>query len=359
VKSHARLFARIVSFGNLLAASRAARRGKRTRSDVARFEFGLEREILLLQRELEAGTYWPGGYRQFRIVDPKPRLISRAPYRDRVVHHAVCRVIEPLFEPAFIEHSYACRIAKGTHRALDRFQELARRHRFALTCDVSRFFPSIDHEILLGQVRRKVRDRRCLELIERILDASPPSQEPIPYFPGDDLFTPARRRRGIPIGNLTSQFFANVYLNPLDHFAMRELHCSAYVRYCDDFVLFSDSAGERLGWRAEIARFLATLRLRLHPGKSIVHRTGRGIRFLGFRVFPGRRKLVRENVVRARRRLRRLSSAYESGLIDLEDVSASVRAWIAHADHGDTRALRARMLGEVGFVRAPRLGEGS
>ena len=361
VKTYGGLYDRITSFDNLAHAARAARRGKRTRPDVAAFEFGLERELLRLQDELRDQSYRPGPYRQFRILEPKARLISRAPFRDRVVHHAICRVIEPLFEPAFSTYSYACRVGKGTHRALDRFQALARAHRWALTCDIAKFFPSIDHQVLLGLLRRKIRDRQCLSLIEQIVAGSPPQESPVPYFPGDDLFTPLTRRRGLPIGNLTSQFFANVYLNPLDHFVERVVRCPAYVRYCDDFVLFSRSAHELCAWRRDIAGFVEGLRLRLHPGKSIVRRTARGIRFLGFRVFPGRRQLARANVVRFKRRLRRLGKDYADGHISVDGVAASVRGWVAHAQHGDTGALRVRLL--QGFVlqrgAVPDVGEGS
>lgn len=344
MKTYGGLYDRISAFDNLERAAHAARRGKRTRPDVAAFEFALERELLQLQSELRDQSYRPGEYRQFRIFEPKPRLISRAPFRDRVVHHALCRVIEPLFERSFSAHSYACRVGKGTHRALDRFQTLAREHRWALTCDVRKFFPSVDHQVLRELLARKLRDQRCLALIDCILASSPPQEPAATYFAGDDLFTPHVRRHGLPIGNLTSQFFANVYLNPLDHFVERTLHCRAYVRYCDDFVLFSDRAQQLVDWRRQVASFLAGLRLRLHGGKSVVHRTARGIRFLGFRVFPGRRLLARENVVRFRRRLRRLQHAFAAGVLGAEELRASIEGWVAHASHGDTLALRTAML---------------
>lgn len=361
MKTHNNLYERIVAFDNLARAAQAARRGKRGRPDVATFEFNLERELLRLQAELRDESYRPGAYRQFRIFEPKERLISRAPFRDRVVHHAICRVIEPLFEPTFSAHSFACRIGKGTHRALDRFQALAREHRWALTCDIAKFFPSIDHQALLDLLRRKIRDRRCLSLIEQIVASSPPQESPMAYFPGDDLLTPLTRRRGLPIGNLTSQFFANVYLNPLDHFVERTLRCGTYLRYCDDFVLFADDRAPLSAWRRAIAACIEPLRLRLHPGKSIVRRTARGIRFLGFRAFPGRRLLARENVVRFKRRLRRLRRDCADGRIGVEAVTASVRGWVAHAQHADTGALRASLLN--GFVVQPgaavSFGEGS
>ncbi|MBI2876702.1 MAG: hypothetical protein HYY20_07455 [Candidatus Tectomicrobia bacterium] len=216
MKSYGHLYEQICSFENLLLAARKAQRGKRFRENVGRFNLGLERELLALQEELRGQTYRPGGYREFKIFRPKAcpgprsgeRLISAAPYRDRVVHHALCNVIEPLFDRTFIHDSYACRKGKGTHRAVNRLTAFCRRSRYALQCDIRKYFPSIDHEILLGLISRKIRDKQVLGLIRVILDASNP-QEPVPdlYFEGDDPAAALARRRGIPIGNLISQFF--------------------------------------------------------------------------------------------------------------------------------------------------------
>ncbi|MFH1567835.1 MAG: reverse transcriptase/maturase family protein, partial [Gemmatimonadota bacterium] len=234
MKRYGDLYGRVCAFDNLAAAARKARRGKRHKADVARFEFHLERELLRLRAELTAKAWEPGAYRCFVVHEPKRRLISAAPYRDRVVHHALCNVIEPLLERGFIHDSYANRRGKGTHRAVQRYTELCRRSRYALQCDIRRYFPSIDHAILYGQMERRIKDPEVLWLVRRIIDSSNP-QEPVhTYFPGDDLFTPFERRKGLPIGNLTSQFFANVYLDGLDHFAKRRLGCRSYIRYVDD-----------------------------------------------------------------------------------------------------------------------------
>lgn len=353
----------LVSFRNLEQAAKRARLGKRSRDDVARFELELERELISLQRELEEGSYRPGPYRQFLIREPKSRLISCAPFRDRVVHHALCQVIEPHFERGFHPHSYACRVAKGTHAALDRFQALCRKHRWVLTCDVVKYFASIDHQILRQRLERRIADRRCRALLNQIIDGSPVPDEPVAYFRGDDLLTPLTRPRGLPIGNLTSQFFANVYLDAIDQFAARELRCSAYVRYCDDFVLFSDDRSRLLEWRAALSERLSALRLRLHPGKSVVRRTARGVRFLGFRVSPNCRRLARDSVVRFRRRSKRLQRAYARGETSFDEVASSVRGWLAHAAHGDTEALRRDLLEGLVFTqqssKSEPFGEGS
>ncbi|NCA72188.1 MAG: RNA-dependent DNA polymerase, partial [Sphingobacteriia bacterium] len=176
------LFARIVAFDNLLAAERLAARGKRDRESVARFEFHLERELIQLQEELIEGRYQPGAFYTFGVRDPKPRAICAAPFRDRVVHHAVCDILEPVFKRYAIFDSYACRIGKGTHaaivRARARARALARRHAFFLKCDVRRFFASVDHRVLEAQLARHFRELRLLELLGRIIACGPPDATP-------------------------------------------------------------------------------------------------------------------------------------------------------------------------------------
>ena len=240
MKRHGNLWEQVISFEALLRAADTARRGKRFRPTVAAFHFDQERELWRLHEELSTKTYRPGAYRTFVICEPKPRQISAAPYRDRVVHHALVKVLEPLYERSFIADSYACRKGKGTHAGVDRCQQFARRFRYVLKADVQKFFPSLDHEILKGLVVRKIKDKDVLWLVGQIIDHSNPQEEVVNYFPGDDLFTPSERRRGIPIGNQTSQFFANVYLDPLDHFVKDRLRIKGYVRYVDDFLLFAD-----------------------------------------------------------------------------------------------------------------------
>ncbi len=353
MKRHGGLWSGLTSFENLYLAARKASRGKRRRPNVVLFHFDLERQLLRLQTQLRAGTYVPWAYREFRIQEPKPRLISAAPYRDRVVHHALCNVLEPIFERGFIHDSYACRAGKGTHAALDRFTQFARCYAYALKCDVSSFFPSIDHSWLKDLVRRKIKDPDVLWLVETFIDHSNPQEPVYEYYPGDDLLTPLERRRGLPIGNQTSQFFANVYLDPLDHFVKERLGVRGYCRYCDDFVLFADDK-IFLGEARERCRdFLEGLRLRLHPHKSVIYRTRDGPRFLGFRVFPGHRRLARENVARMRRRLSRMQRDFARGELSLQEVACQIHSWIGHARHGDTWRLRQRLFNEVVFTRAP------
>ena len=347
------LFGRIASFGNLLMAAKSACRGKRFRPDAARFQHDLEANLLVLLEQLRDCGYRPGEYRAFWIHDPKRRLISAAPYRDRVVHHAVCRVVEPVFDRTFISDSYANRAGKGTHRALGRCTALCRRWRYVLKCDVEKFFPSIDHEVLLGMVARKVKCRRTLDLMRMIVSSANP-QEPVEqYYPGDDLFTPHRRRKGLPIGNLTSQFLANVMLDPLDHFLKEVRRVRGYVRFADDFLVFGDDKRELASLLPEIRRFLATYRLSLQRRKCVVLPVRAGVPFLGWRVFPDHRLLRRSTGVRFQRRLRELIEDYADGKIDLKDVKASLASWCGHLKHGDTWGLRKKLL-RAAIFRAPR-----
>ena len=192
------LFPGIASFAALEAAAQRAARGKRRKPGVAAFLAHLEPEVLRLERELLSGAWRPGRYVEIAIRDPKPRLVSAAPFRDRVVHHALCAVIEPLFERGFVFDSYANRLGKGTHRAVARYERFRNRYAAVLRCDLYRYFPSIDHAVLKVDVRRRIRCERTLWLIDAVIDGSNP-QEPVHlYYPGDDLFTPFERRRGLP-----------------------------------------------------------------------------------------------------------------------------------------------------------------
>ena len=208
--SHTSLFARLTSFPNLLLAAHRAQRGKRFRANVSNFTLNLEHELLHLQEELRTRAYRPGLYRTFQIRDKKVRLISAAPYRDRVVHHALCNVVEPIFDRGFLHDSYACRKGKGTLAAVERASAHSRRFRYVLKCDMAQYFPSIDHQILLSLLARKIWDDGVLWLIRTIVEGSTSPPSPFLYFSGDDLFTPLTRTHGLPIGNQTSQFFGNV-----------------------------------------------------------------------------------------------------------------------------------------------------
>lgn len=345
------VFDQVVDFANLHDAWRKARRGKRNRESVARFSLQVERELFQLQDELCDGSWRPGAYRLFTINDRKPRTIAAAPFRDRVVHHAIMNVIEPSLDRTFIDDSYACRRGRGVHRAVDRYQGWAERWPYVLKLDVARYFPSIDHELLKAKLSRRIKDRRVLQLLFVIIDGSPETKAPPIWVVGDDLFSPLDRRRGIPIGNLTSQFFANLYLDALDHYIKQELRVGPYLRYVDDMILLGDSAAVLRGWRARIEWYLREERLLLHARKREISRTADGLDVFGYRIFRHRRRLRADNGYRFRRRLEGFARAYAAGRLEFADFDPSVQSWLGHARHGETAALRESIFSGVIFSR--------
>jgi RNA-directed DNA polymerase len=351
MKRYGNLWPAITDFDNLLAAARKAQQGKRFRDNVLAFNFALERELFTLQTELRNQTYQPGAYRTFEVRDPKPRIISAAPYRDRVVHHALCNVVMPLLEKSLISDTYANRVGYGTHMALKRFTHFARSHRYCLQCDIQKYFPSIDHEILKALIRQKIKCPETLWLIDTIIDASNEQQPVLEYFPGDDLLTPVQRRKGLPIGNLTSQSFANLYLSPFDQFVKRQLKLKHYLRYVDDFAAFSDDKQELADARVAMEAYLATLRLKMHPIKSQLFETCYGANFVGFRVLPDRIRVRNDNLRRARRRMQQLQQDYATGLITLKPLVQRIQSWEAHLMHGDTHRLRRKVFDRYVFRR--------
>ncbi len=324
------LFAAICDWDNLMLAYRLVARGKRRRASAAAFEQQLADRLIALQTELRSRSYRPGAYCHFFIHEPKRRKISAAPFRDRVVHHALCKLIEPLFEARFSAHSYANRRGKGTHRALDQVQHWARRYRYALRGDVVQHFPSVDHALLRAKLARVIDDDEVLWLVDAILDSGAgvlADQYTPVYFPGDDLFAVCRPR-GLPIGNLSSQFWSNVYLNDFDCFVQRELGCAAYLRYVDDFVLFGDDKRRLWECKQRIVARLARERLTIHEAQTQVLPTECGIPWLGFVVYPTHRLLKRRNAVSFTRRFAGNLDADEAGRISFAELDASVQGWI-------------------------------
>ena len=274
-----------------------------------------------------------------------------------VVHHALCNVIEPIFERAFIADSYANRVGKGTHRALDRAQHFARRYPYVLQCDIRQFFPSIDHAILRATLARYVDDAcgagtRRPHPGQRRGRARPTSTT----RNSSPATTCWRRcgRAGCPSATSPRQTWANFYLNSLDHFVKRDLKCPAYVRYCDDFLLFGDDKAALHEWKAGVQNHLAGLRLSLNIHKAHVYPVRTGIPFLGFHVWPTYRRLHADNVRLARRRLQRQHALVLAGRLSHARLQESLRAWAAHAAHADTWRLRRRLLAKLVFSRAAR-----
>lgn len=340
-RKHQHLFEQVANFEALHHAAHLAVKGKRKKKGAASFMARLEPDLLRLERDLQSRSYRPGEHLNFVVRDPKRRTVGAAPFRDRVVHHALYAVIGPIFERGFVADSYANRTGFGTHRALARYEHHRDRHRFVLRCDVAQYFASVDHAVLRADLRRRIACPDTLWLCDAIIAQVPPSTPGSDaWFAGDDLLTTQQRPRGLPLGNLTSQFFANVYLDALDHFCTEVLR-APYVRYVDDFALFSDDAAQLNDWRQRIAHHLAQRRLRLHPGKTQVQTTAEPAQFLGFVTAPGgRRRLPDANVTRFVCRLRCMRLAWQHGEIDAHQVRQCIQAWVAHASHAQTAQLR-------------------
>ncbi|MEO5379137.1 MAG: reverse transcriptase/maturase family protein [Magnetococcus sp. DMHC-6] len=277
------LFNAIVSFGNLWHAAHKAWRGKKDKARIADFYFNLERELLILQKELISGQYHPRSYHVFEVTDPKRREIAAADFRDRVVHHAIINVLEPLFERRLIFDTYACRVGKGTHAAIQRAQLFARQWPFFLKCDIRKYFKNVDHAILKTILACIIKDQQTLELLTCVI------AHPVPGHPSG---------KGIPIGNLTSQHFANLYLGEMDHFVKERLRVTGYLRYMDDFLFFAPTRSFLHEIHFEIRQFLHDrLSLLLKERATILAPVNDGIPFLGFRIYPSAIRLPQNELM--------------------------------------------------------------
>jgi len=317
---------------------------RKYKQNVLKFNYNLESELIQLKTELETKTYQPGKYKTFTIIERKPRMISAAPYRDRIIHHALCNIIIPILEKTFIYHTYANRINFGTHKALGRFTQFSRSSRYVLQCDIVKYFPSIDYQIIKEIIRRQIKCQDTLWLIDKIIDGSNQQIPVSTKFPGDDPLPSINRRKGLPLGNLTSQFFANLYLNNFDYFIKEELKVKKYLPYVDDFALFSDDKEFLVIARQKIETYLADLRLKIHPIKSQLFQTKKGANFVGFRVLPDRIRIGSENLRAPRKKFRQLHTHYRQGKIESSQIQKSLQSWFAHLDHGNTRHLKQKIL---------------
>lgn len=349
MKRYGNLWETLISFENLYLAYCKAIRGKRMRPDVARFIVHAESELLTLQQELRDAAYRPGAYRTFYVYEEKQRLISAAPFRDRVVHHALCNVLEPIFERSFIVDLYSNRCDKGQHLAVKRAQHFAQTFRYVLKCDIKKYFPSIDHQIMKDLLRRKIKCKQTLWLADLILDRSNPQEVLHDYFPGDTLFTPSQRRKGLPIGNQTSQFFANVYLSPFDHFLKETLCIRGYLRYVDDFLIFAHEKSRLWTLKEAIEQFLFQYRLRLKPKGVTLFRVADGFPFLGYRVFPSVILMQRQAILRFRRQVKRERTLWRTRQVNVAHLKSFVFGCMGHFAQADTAHLRRRLLREAWF----------
>ncbi len=318
---------------NLREAFLKAARGKHGKADCRTFQSRLDENLETLRQELLAGEVRVGDYHRFTIFGPKERTICAASFGQRVLHHAVMAVCEPVLERAAVFDSYACRKGKGRLAAVERARGYARRHEWFLKMDVRKYFDSIHHETLAGLLGRKFKDRPVLALFGKIIG----SYETAPG-------------RGLPIGNLTSQHFANYYLAPLDRFIKERLGRRAYVRYMDDFVVWGSRREELSDVRAQVHGFLAE-RLKLElKAEPVLNRTAVGMDFLGYRLFPDRMRLARRSKVRFARKFRGYERAFLEGDWGEAQLQQRVQALLAFVMPTDSAAFRRHVLERFGVA---------
>ena len=284
-------------------AERAAR-GKRRSADVARLLRDRDASVDALAADLRTRAYRPGLGRFFRVADPKPRSIYALPFRDRVAQHFLIDRTLAAIERGLAPQTFACREGKGTHRGLARAAELARRARYVLRIDVRRFFASVDHA-LLRRMLLAVTPVSLRWLSDVFFDLPREVERADFAFPGDDLFTAITRPHGLPIGSLTSQIWANLFLAPIDHLLASALGLGSFVRYCDDLLVYDDDPGRLTAALHRIEARALSLRLRLHPTKTRLHRTTDPVPFLGFVIQRRGDASTHHEAPRALRRRRR------------------------------------------------------
>lgn len=325
-------YSNIITVEKIFQAFAEFKKGKTKRLDVQLFERYLEDNLFDLYEDLKRKTYKHGSYKSFYVKDPKVRHIHKASVRDRIVHHLVSKVLETTCDPKFYFHSYSCRKEKGTHKAVREFIKLARKASknntsvlYVLKCDIKKFFASIDHEVLLRILQSTFKDKDFLWLLSEIVES---------------FHTKTTISKGMPIGNLTSQLFANIYLNPLDQYMKHVLKVKYYGRYADDFVILSKEKIYLQNLTPQIEKYLSeNLRLALHPNKLTVRDYYLGIDFLGYVVFP---HFVLPRTKTKRRVFRKIAEKIElvkSNKLSLESLNQSMQSYLGYFSHADTFRL--------------------
>jgi len=332
MKTSDNLYNEIISLKNLIIAFQKAKKGKSKKNYIKKFEENLAYNLKVLHDELKNQTYKPKSLKMFILRDPKTRKISKSDFRDRIVHHAICNFLEPLFDKTFIYDSCANRKGKGNLFALSRFKFFLRkisknnsRNCFILKADIKHYFKEVDREILLKIISLKIQDGKTINLIRLILD----------NFEGEN---------GMPLGNLTSQFFANVYLNELDQFVKHKLKFKYYIRYVDDFVVLHTSKRQLGILKNEIDTFLRkNLKIELHPDKSKIINLSKGIDFVGFRNFYYYRLLRKRNL----RNIKRKINLFNQREIAYEKLFKSFQGWNAYAKWSNNYNLTNKLINSI------------
>ena len=337
MKIYKDIFEKIVSLENLFSAWNKFKSDKGKKKDVQRFEWELEQNIFQLHRELRTCTYKHHNYSSFFIRDPKQRHIHKAEVRDRILHHAIFRIINPIFEETFIANSFSCRVGKGAHKGVIALEKMIRKESknyskccYILKCDVSKFFDSIDHQILMNILKKRIKDKNALWLLREVVESFSSSKS--------DIFNV----RGVPIGNLTSQIFANVYMNELDQYIKHELKIKHYARYTDDFVIVSDNLKHLQDVLDSVRVFLGeNLALELHPKKVTIQKYNQGIDFLGYISFP-RYRLVR---VKTKRRI----IEHKTGKLGRKSLWQSLQSYLGVLSHANAHKFSEKLQNQFWF----------
>lgn len=342
MKRYNNLYEEVCSIDNLEAAWKRVKLGKRYDKEVLDFGYNALDNIIGIHNDLAWKTYQVGAYREFTIKDPKERLIQYLPLRDRVVQQSLHQVIEPIFDKGFIFDSYACRKGKGTHRAMRRLQCFLNAARqkwpgveiYYLHCDIRKYFPHIDHEILYDEFCRKIKCRGTLSLIRAYIDS---------YL----------RNPGMPIGTLLSQLSANIYMNIVDQFVKHDLCEPYYLRYMDNFIIIHHNKQHLQRVKEEIRGLLENrLRLELNPKSTMIGNSKDGIEFVGYKVFADHVRIKTQSIKRMKRRLKAMQVMYREGRASLRDVTQRIRSWLGHTKHADARRVVEKVLAGAVFSRA-------
>ena len=349
IKRIKNIYARICDFENIYEAYLEARKNKRYRYEVLRFSANLSENLISIQDALYEKTYKIGNYRQFVVSEPKKRLIMALQFRDRVVQWAIYRQLNPLLDRQFIEDSFACRAGKGTHKAIDRLQYWLRKidrtckRWYCLKLDISKYFYRVDHAVLMQILERKIGDKNLLWLLERIINSDCAFGLSLDANIADGADIKRLMDVGMPIGNLTSQMFANLYLNELDQYVKHELRQHYYIRYMDDIIVLSDDKRELHEIKDKIARYLdEKLRLMLNR-KTSIRPVCLGIEFVGFRVWATHRKLRKSSSKKLKRGLKYIKTQYAKGRKNLAQITPNIMSYFGILRHFNSYGLRVKI----------------
>ena len=355
MKTLKNVFVQVVDYDNLYRAYLNARLCKRYRYEVLNFSAHLEDNLVKLQKELIDRTYTLGKYREFYIYEPKKRLIMAQPFKDRVVQWAIYQILNPVFAQGYITDSYACIKERGTHKAVKRLHYWLRQvgkkpeKYYFLKLDISKYFYRIDHDVLMGILKRKIRDDDMIFLLDKIVNSSetnfglPPGKSP-----GEVKRSDRVSEKGMPVGNLSSQMFANLYLNELDQYCKRTLGIHFYVRYMDDVIILHQDKNQLHEWKRIIDTFLKEkLQLDLNE-KTCIRPITLGVEFCGYKIWNTHIKLRKSTALKMKRNLKKLQKEYAAGEVTVEEAKQTISSYLGILKHCDSYSLKRTIFGEYG-----------